>query len=101
MALEYRVVWKRYGCDQRSRRYATLAGASRFMLLFGDEPWTAFPKKPSPDDLVCCSGRECACGGLTYRQESEQKRENMPALVYIRLESREVGEWGFQKEEQP
>lgn len=92
---EYRVKWKRVGSRTKYKRYASIASAGRFVVLFGPEPWLAYSKK-GPDDLACCPGTpeyECACGGLTVREESEQERARMPALEYLHIEEREVGAW--------
>ncbi len=91
--VEYRVVWKREGLKPKRKRYATLKGAERFMLLFGPEPWRAFTKN-DPDRYECCDGHECGCGGVTYRERAEEKRDGQPKLEYVRLEAREVGQWG-------
>lgn len=92
MKKEYRVVWKREGTRQKSRRFATKWGALRFLKLFGPSPWNAYSCH-NPDDYVCCSGRECACEGMTYRQQSEEMYTKMPILEYFHLEEREVGEF--------
>jgi hypothetical protein len=103
MKKEYRVVWKwsaypAFDCENnpitvnprpKMKRYSTRRGVERFMLLLGPEPWKYFGA--NPDDYVCCSGRECGCGGLTYREQAEGKR--FAEIEYIRLEEREVGEW--------
>ena len=88
---EYRVVWQREGLKPKRKRYATLAAAQRFMGLLGPEPWVVLGK--DPDALWCCSGWECACRGVTNRQNSEDQRANMPKLLSVRLDEREVGPW--------
>lgn len=97
---EYRVVWKRRGLNQKSKRYATLKGAERFALLLGPEPWRALGV--DPDERHCCSGHECACDGRTWREMLIAKRTTpgfgeedcgMPPIKYIRIEKRPVAEW--------
>jgi hypothetical protein len=63
------------------------------MTLLGPEPWKAFGK--SPDEPFCCriANVECSCEGKTFREHSDEERAAMPALEYVRLESREVGPW--------
>jgi hypothetical protein len=90
-ANEYRVVWKREGCHRKERRFARVATAERFLLLFGPEPWTAYGAEPGRP--YCCSGYECGCGGLTERQRTAEERAKMPPLEYVRMESRLVGLW--------
>lgn len=92
--LEYRVCWRREGMAREKRkRFATERGARQFLLLFGPEPWLRLRKKVDPDAPICCSGYECGCEGQTHRERAEAIRRDLPAIRYIRLESRAVGEW--------
>lgn len=93
MTIEYRVTWKRQGCRSKAKRYATRAKAERFMRLFGPEPWLVYKPGVDGDSRVCCSGRECACGGMTFKEQSDAEREKMPPLEYLRLEHRRVYNW--------
>ena len=95
--IEFRVTWKRAGCRAKSRVYSRKSSAERFIYLFGEEPWRYYGG--NPDALQCCSGYECACRGLTVRQAAAEDRARMPPLEYIRLETRQVGEWAPFKEE--
>ena len=88
---EFRVVWKREGLRPKKRVYVQRTRAEKFLQLFGPEPWTYLGHQP--DDLVCCSGRECGCGGLTYAEYDRSKRAELPKLEWIRVETREVGAW--------
>jgi hypothetical protein len=96
---EYRVVWKRRGMPRKSKRFQTLKAAERRVLLLGPEPWRAF--EALPDDLHCCSGHECACGGETWREHLLGQRteprgpddDGMPAIEYIHIEKRPLGKW--------
>lgn len=90
MSLEYRVVSKRECCSPKVRYYRTRAGAERRMLLYGPEPWKAFDPEGGPDDLDCCSGVECGCGGMTNRERSEELRARLPRLEWAQLTAREV-----------
>ncbi len=104
MKKEYRVVWKwkKYptvDCENnprtinpkpKNKRFATRKYAEKFMLLLGPEPWKYFSK--NPDDYVCCRGNMCACDGKTYREQAEEK--HFTDLEYLRIECRDVGEWG-------
>lgn len=91
---EYRVIWKREGLNPKRKKYLVRAAAERFMLILGPEPWRAFADG-DPDEYFCCSGRECGCGGTTIREDCERRREGLPAIEYVRLESRTVtcGDW--------
>ena len=93
MTLEYRVVWKREGVRRKVKRFASLKLAQRKMLLLGPEPWLGASEygKRDPERLNCCSGHECACGGLTVREWWEQL--GLPKLEYMHIERREVGKW--------
>lgn len=95
MKQQYRVTWMRAGFRRaKVREFGTEAGARRFILLFSAEPWK-YDTKRGPDDLWCCSGGpECSCEGITVREYHEKTRAEVPALIWARLESRQVGEWG-------
>lgn len=89
--VEYRIVWQRVGLRRKSKRFARKATADRFILLLGPEPWLALGK--DPDQLFCCSGDWCGCGGNTWREHLEGQRKEMPPLLYVRTEMRSVGPW--------
>ena len=91
MSMEYRVVWKRAGCVVKRKRYRYRKNAEKWITLLGPEPWTTYGR--APDDLQCCNGRECACGGVTVREHSDEIRATLPAIEWIRLDSRPVGQW--------
>jgi len=93
MNVEYRITWKRVGCRPKSKLFFGRATAEKFARLFGPEPWTHYAGDKSADDLVCCSGHECGCGGLTYRQQSDAQRARQPGLEYVRLRARRVDPW--------
>ena len=99
MAKQYRVVSKRTGCRTKAVEYARRSSALRRMTLFGPEPWKAWGQEP--DELMCCPGNMCGCGGVTNREQHEAIRENMPRLEWIRLEVREVGPWEVDPEPAP
>jgi len=97
--MEYRVVWKRAGMKQKTKRYASLSAAQRRVTLMGPEPWLAFAA--DPDELHCCSGHECGCEGATWREYLLGSRANgwkaddegMPPLEYCRIEKRPTSNW--------
>lgn len=97
--LEYRVVWKRVGHRRKTKRFARLATAEKFLVMLGPEPWRAYAfhrdgRPKDPEDVVCCGGWECGCGGQTVREQSDEMRKNMGPLEGIPvLECREVGPW--------
>ena len=91
MKKEYRVVWQREGERRKTKRFSRLKIAERFVSLFGPEPWKAWGK--TPDAFDCCDGRGCSCSGLTVKERSDERRAQMPKLEWIRIESRDVGEW--------
>lgn len=78
---------------QKTKRYARRKMADRFMALFGPEPWTVYAPGKNADDLACCDGYDCGCGAMTYREESEAKRKDQPAIEYLRLSCRTVTPW--------
>ncbi len=89
--VQYRVVWKRQGLDRKTKVYATRRGADRFISLLGPAPWEGLGREP--DELYCCSGHECGCGGGTVRDRMLEDRKDMPPLESISLEQRPVGQW--------
>lgn len=96
---EFRVVWKRRGFHQKSKRYATLKAAEKRQLFLGPEPWLALGV--DPDEQYCCSGAECGCYGETWRQNLLGQRNQprfpdddpMPPIEYIRIEKRRLSPW--------
>ena len=89
MAVEFRVVWKRDGCRRKTKRFRYLKVALRKVGTLGPEPWTALGK--DADAYHCCSGRECGCGGETWRTWFAHLE--LPPLEYIFIEEREIGTW--------
>jgi len=94
-AQEYRVVWKRAGLRRKVKRFATRRAAERLLIRLTDpEPWRTYLREgQDPDDYRCCSGHECGCGGITYRQEAEDMRANQPPLESVQLEARRIEPW--------
>lgn len=91
---QYRVTVRRRGCHLSHKVYETKASAMRRMgLVSSDEPWLYYNPPRDPDELNCCSGSYCGCGGQTVRQVSDQIRANMPDLLSAEVQRREVGEW--------
>ena len=93
---EYRVVWKRQGMKRKTRRYAHLKSAQRFVMLLGPEPWKAL--NVDPDSPHCRSPEECTCQGGTWRDYLERGREGygpdgMPHIEYVHIERRLTFEW--------
>lgn len=99
---EYRVVWKRKDCEvddhtfrskPKRKRYVSLKRAEQFMrILISSEPWKELGLEG--DDLNCCDGHECGCGGKTVREVFTEKYADYPPIEFVRLEEREVGKWG-------
>lgn len=91
-ANEYRVVWQREGLSRRTALRQTLAGAERLALVLQGRMEEATGR--SRDELACCSGRECSCGGETLGEAWEARTRQIPSLVAVPLiESRKVGPW--------
>jgi len=94
---EYRVVWQREGLSVKRRIYKRRLSAIRLVRVMTDpEPWKMFGK--DGDEFLCCSGRECGCEGVTIAENSKAERERMPALLWYRIESREVSAWSVDAE---
>ncbi len=92
-AYEYRVVWKRVGLRKKARTSAKIETARRTLALLNGGSGRYLALGLDPDELACCSGRECGCRGLTNREVSDAYVADMPPLEYARIEAREVGEW--------
>jgi hypothetical protein len=92
MPAEYAVVSRREHMRSKRVLYQTREGADRRLaLLIHPRPWEALGQ--DPDAYVCCAGIECGCGGNTVREGHEAMRSRMPALLYARIEVRQVGAW--------
>jgi len=88
----YRVVSRRAEGRPKVATFSTLAAAQkRVALLTSPEPWTVLGLKA--DDLVCCDGSMCSCGGKTCEEDTVERRAAMPGLLWVRLERREVTPW--------
>lgn len=89
---EYRVTWQREGLPKKYRFYQSRPAADRLMRVLRGE---GIEELENPDDYACCSGYECACGGMTNREAWEQRFGTMPPLVFGPvLTARPVGDWG-------
>ena len=95
MKYEYRLVWKRNGVSVRQRKFTRLASAEKYQLLLGKEPWKYGGQ--SGDDYKCCSGMECGCGGITWKEHSEKME--LPEIEFTRIDKREVSDWQKVSEE--
>lgn len=90
---QFKVEWKRAGNAPKSRTVIGGKRANHLVTVLGPEPWLAH--RQNPDDRMCCSGRECGCGGITVREHWESGRKDLPPLEWIKVEKRTVtyGEW--------
>lgn len=95
---QVKVTWKRAGNEPKSKRFIGMKRARRWLTILGPEPWLAHGQRP--DDLNCCSGRECGCGGITVREHWESGREGLPPIEWIKIEKRTLtyGEWNTDSE---
>jgi hypothetical protein len=90
--IEYRLVWKREGLGQKSRKFTRLKYAERYLaLLTSEAPWEVFGK--DGDAYECCSGYECGCGGMRVKESWVKTREGLPKLLKHEIQCRDVGEW--------
>ncbi len=90
----FRVVWKREGLRSKAKRYVNRGNAERLMnILTSPEPWKFYVKPAEADDYACCDGHECGCGGVTVKEESDEKHKDLPKLEWVRLETRSVTPW--------
>lgn len=95
---EYRLLIKRTGNAVKERRARSMKSIERHIgLLTSPEPWRFYgvgeSSRKGPDDYVCCAGTyhdQCSCGGLTMREETEERRRNLPPIESIRVERRQI-----------
>jgi len=95
---QFRLRWKRVGLPEKRRIYWLRRYAEKYALLLGPEPWKALGR--DADEIMCCNGRECNCGGRTWREHmievrASQNHYGMPAMEYVAIDERmvELGEW--------
>jgi hypothetical protein len=91
-AREYRVTWQRQGLSRRSVLRQSAEAAERYTQLLRGQMQELHPDR-DPDDYTCCDGSQDGCGGLTWREEWDRRSQQVPPLVLLRIDSREVGEW--------
>lgn len=95
---EYRVLTVRQGNAVKEKRYRSMKHVmKRINILTSDEPWRfygdAWTREKGPDDYVCCAGTrydECNCGGMTMREDTAERRKNLPPIESIRVEARTI-----------
>lgn len=76
---------KTFGSQEAAERHSR--------ILTSDEPWREWDPEKGPDDYACCSGSrysECGCRGLTCAQARDKARKDLPPILWIRLEVREI-----------
>lgn len=100
----------------KSKHFLTLGPAIKFYRMFGPAPWRYFRTHMDPDDQwpcnECYSGMvvktrqvadgedpryaepcEKCFGGVTVREYIRRRRDQLPEIVWVRLERRPVGVW--------
>ena len=95
---EYRVTSTREGGHRKHKRYLSLAGVrDRIGILTSPEPWRFWgnedDRERAASDFICCAGTrydQCDCGGLTLAEATAQRRAELPPLVSIRVQRRQV-----------
>lgn len=95
---EYRVVWQREGMRRpKMKRFVRRAAAEKLIrLLTGSEPWKEWGREG--DEYFCCGGfidggYPCPCKGVTVAEDALARRADMPRILFVKLEAREVGRW--------
>ena len=93
---QYRVVWRRKDWNYSKKKvFNTLRGVRQFLLILGPEPWKGVEafKNRDADELFCCSGHECGCGGETIREHFTGRSAGIPPLQSLHVERRRVLDW--------
>jgi len=91
----YRVISVRADGGRKVKSYQSMTAVQdRVGRLSSPEPWRFWggnmERNREGDELVCCSGYECGCGGQTLAQHCAEERAKLPALVSIAVEKRQV-----------
>lgn len=90
----YRVVSKREGRRTKYKTFATIKAAERRLaLLTSAEPWKLKDPRNNIDEVVCCDGYECGCGGETHGEAFEAFKKETATLLDAYIEKRPVGDW--------
>lgn len=93
MSIEYRVVIRREGQRPKYRKFVKWSAVERLLVLLGDQPWKAWAPDVDGNEVECCDGYMCGCGGMTYAEGALKVREQMPKLESITIQQRQVGIW--------
>jgi hypothetical protein len=89
---EYRVIFKREGRSQKSKKFTRLQFAQRYLnMLTSKTPWEVFGQ--DGEAYECCSGHECGCGGMRVKDSWVNARKDWPKLLRAEIQERQVGEW--------
>lgn len=92
---EYRLLIQRTGNSRKDWRTRSLKSlANRIGLLTSPEPWRFYgsrdERERDGDELACCRGEACGCGGLTVREQALAPRENLPQIESLYVEKRQI-----------
>ena len=96
--VRYRLTWQRtgeHGPQIKSKSFGSMATVGNHIgLLMSAEPWrffgTAEDRQRDGDELMCCNGRECGCGGETVREHAMAGRAHLPPVDWVKVERRTV-----------
>lgn len=81
---EYRVTWQREGWSQKSVIFKTLHKAMRRIgVMTSDTPWIYW-------GLAADAGNLLTNDSKTVAEEAKERRERMPPLSWLKLETRQV-----------
>lgn len=105
---EYRVRSTRDGTVS-DKRYGSLKSVrDRIGRLTHPEPWRFWgsesDRQRGPDEYVCCGGTrydECNCGGKTLRQDTDDKRAELPPVDSIEVSKRTVTRTAWENMDAP
>ena len=97
--VEYRVVWKREGLRTKSRRYARVGQAERYLQIV--EGRMAEATGLNPEAAACCDGWQCGCQGQTNAEVWAEVAARVPPLEWVRIEARPVGAWRLASSGEP
>lgn len=102
---QYRLTWSRATNAEsgfatpmvKTKNFASIKALERHVrIMTSDEPWREWKTEFEgllPEDYACCPGgpsHECGCGGYTNAEVRDEKRKDLPPILWIKQEVREI-----------
>lgn len=106
---QWRVICTREGGQRSVKTFGSLkAVLDRVGMLTSPEPWRFFgsesERQREGTEYVCCAGTrydECGCGGLTLAEDTVQRRKDLPPIVSVTVQKRQVTRTPWELHDEP